>query len=118
MIDIDRRLEVVALDAHVCRLVLDQAALEHVHGADELGDEARIRVLVDLARRADLDDLAVIHHADARRERHRLFLVVRDDDEGDAQCLLDVDQLELRVLAQLLVERGERLIEQQQLRAS
>ena len=31
------------------------------------------------------------------------------------QCLLDADQLELRVLAQLLVERGERLIEQQQL---
>ena len=49
-------------------------------------------------------------------ERHRLFLVVRDDDEGDAERLLDVDQLELRVLAQLLVERAERLVEQQQLR--
>ena len=31
-------------------------------------------------------------------------------------CLLDVDELELRVLAQLLVERAERLVEQQQLR--
>ena len=40
---------------------------------------------------------------------------MRDDDEGDAEGLLDVDQLELRVLAQLLVERGERLVEQQQL---
>ena len=51
-----------------------------------------------------------------RRERHRLFLVVRHDDEGHAELLLQIDQLELRVLAQLLVERAERLVEQQQLR--
>ena len=36
------------LDAHVVRLVLDHAALEHVHRADEVGDEARGRELVDL----------------------------------------------------------------------
>ena len=50
-------------------------------------------------------------------ERHRLFLVVRHDDERDAELLLQVHELELRVLAQLLVERAERLIEQQQLRS-
>ncbi len=49
-------------------------------------------------------------------ERHRLFLVVRHDHERDAELLLQVHQLELRVLAQLLVERAERLVEQQQLR--
>ena len=59
---------------------------------------------------------AVVHDPEARAERHRLLLVVRDHDEGDAQALLDVEQLELRVLAQLLVERGQRLVEQQQLR--
>ena len=75
------------------------------------------RELVDLVRRAHLHDAALVHHADARGERHRLFLIVRDDDEGDAELLLDVHQLELRVLAQLLVQRAERLIEQQQLRA-
>ena len=48
-------------------------------------------------------------------ERHRLFLVVGDDDEGDAGLLLDVHDFELRVLAQLLVERAERLVEQQHL---
>ena len=47
--------------------------------------------------------------------RHRLFLVVGDDDEGDAQRFLDLDQLELGFLAQLLVERAERFVEQQQL---
>src|SRR3954468_3757775 len=36
--------------------------------------------------------------------------------ECDAELLLDVDQLELRVLAQLAVESREWLIQQQQLR--
>ena len=40
---------------------------------------------------------------------------MRDHDEGHAQALLDPEQLELRLLAQLLVERAQRLIEQQQL---
>ena len=48
---------------------------------------------------------------------HGLFLVVGDDDEGDAEGFLDLDQLELGFLAQLLVERAERLVEQQELGA-
>ncbi len=117
MIDVDRAAELRALDAHMIGLILDQSPLEHVDVADELGDELAVRILVDVLRRADLDDLARVHDADARRQRHRLFLVVRDDHEGDAELLLQVHQLELRVLAQLLVERAERLIEQQQLRS-
>jgi hypothetical protein len=38
------------------------------------------------------------------------------DDEGQSQALLDVDQLELRLLAQLPVERAKWLVEQQYLR--
>jgi len=59
----------------------------------------------------------VIHDPEPLAEGHGLLLVVGDHDEGDAEPLLNVEQLELGVLAQLLVERGERLIEQQQLRA-
>ncbi len=40
---------------------------------------------------------------------------MRDDHEGDAGLVLDVGDLELRLLAQLLVERAERLVEQQNL---
>ena len=98
------------------RLVFDQLAVEHVDRADEVGDEAGTRELVDLGRRPDLDDLALVHDADAGCQRHRLFLVVGHDDEGDAELLLQVDQLELRVLPQLPVQGTERLIEQQQLR--
>ncbi len=39
---------------------------------------------------------------------------MRHHDEGDAQRLLDFDQFELGFLAQLLVERAERFVEQQQ----
>ena len=46
----------------------------------------------------------------------RLFLVVRDVDEGDADLGLDPLQLDLHLLAELQVERAQRLVEQQHLR--
>ena len=70
----------------------------------------------DLARRADLDDAAVHEDGDAVGERHRLFLVVRDVDGGDAERALQLAQLEARLEAQLGVEVGERLVEQEQAR--
>ena len=90
--------------------------LDDVDVADELGDEARPRPLVELARRGDLDEPAAIHHRDAVGHGHRLLLVVRDDEEGGAEPDLDVHELELGLLAQLPVERRERLVEEQHLR--
>ena len=72
--------------------------------------------VVDLARRADLLDAALVHHRDAVAHRERLFLVVRHEDERDADLALDALQLELHRLAQLQVERAERLVEQQRAR--
>src|SRR3546814_619815 len=92
------------------------AAFQDVHLADEVGDVARVRILVELAGGRDLDDAAAVHHGDAARHRHRLLLVVGDDHEGDAGLFLDVHQLELGLRAQVLVERAERLVEQQHLR--
>ena len=91
-------------------------ALEHVHIADETGDEARARRLVDFGRRRHLHHLALVEDGDAVGHGHGLFLVVGDDDEGEAELLLQVHQFELGLLAQLLVERAERLVEQQHLR--
>ena len=48
--------------------------------------------------------------------RHRLFLVVRDVDECDSDLVLDPLQLELHLLAELQVERAERLVEQENTR--
>ena len=92
-------------------------ALEHVRDADEAGDELGLRLLVHLRRRADLLDPALVEHGDAVAHRERLFLVVRDVDERDAEVALQRLQEDLHLLAQLQVERAERLVEQQHLRA-
>ena len=56
MADVDLAAGLRARDRDVVRLVLRHPALEHVHRADEVGDEARARVLVDLRRLAHLHD--------------------------------------------------------------
>ena len=71
---------------------------------------------VDLRRRAHLLQHPVVHHRHSVGQAHRLDLVVGDIDAGGA--VLDVQPLELRphVLAQLGVERADRLVHQQRLR--
>ncbi len=49
--------------------------------------------------------------------RHRLLLVVRDVDERRADVAMDLRELDLEPLAELEVERAERLVEQQHGRA-
>ena len=56
---------------------------------------------------------ALIEDDDAVRERHRLGLVVGDVDEGEAHAPLQVLELDAHALAQLGIEIGERLVEQQ-----
>ena len=80
---------------------------------DEVGDEARLRKAVDSRRLVQLLDLAAVHHRDPVRKRERLGLVVRHVDERDAGVLLHVDELDLHLLAELGIERRERLVEQQ-----
>ena len=92
-------------------------ALEHVRDADEAGDELGRRALVDLGGRADLDDPALVEDRQAVAHRQRLLLVVGDVDERDADLALDALELDLHLLAQLEVQRAERLVEQQHARA-
>ena len=74
------------------------------------------RVIVNIARRPDLQDPAAAHHRDAVRHGQRLFLVVRHEHEGDAGLVLQPLELDLHLLAQLEVERRQRLVQQQHLR--
>ena len=57
------------------------------------------------------------HDRDPVGHRQRLALVVGDVDEGDPDLLLDPGELDLHLLAELEVERAERLVEQQDARA-
>ena len=70
-------------------------------------------MLVDLLRVADLLDVAAVHDRDPVRHGQRLFLVVRDVDERRAELGLDPLQLELHLLAELDVQRAERLVEEE-----
>ena len=95
---------------------LGDRALEEVRVADEGGDEAAARRLVDLGRGPELLDLPAVHHRDPVGQAHRLALVVRDVDEGDPDLVVDQVQLDQHLLAQLEVERRQRLVEQQHVR--
>ena len=95
---------------------VDDARLQHVQRADEGGHEARARPVVDLERRAELLDAALAHDHDPVRHGQGLLLVVGDEDGGDAEGALQRLQLVAQSDAHLGVERGQGLVEQQQLR--
>ena len=93
--------------------VVDHDPVDDVALADEVGHKGVDRFVVDVLRRADLLDFAVLHHHHPVRHGQRLFLVVGDVDEGDLHRLLDPFELALHFLAQLEVQCTERLVEQQ-----
>ena len=86
-------------------LVAHHDAVDDVAVPDEVCDKGVLRLIVDALRRADLLDPALVHDDDRVRHREGLFLVVRDEDEGDAELALDLDELALHALAQFEVER-------------
>ena len=91
----------------------------HRRRADELGDEQVAGSLVELHRRADLLDVAVLEHDDAVGQRHRLDLVVGDVDHGRVgHALLELGDLDAGRDAQRRVEVGQRLVEQEDFRVA
>ena len=92
---------------------LEHVGVEDVGGAQESGDECGGRRRVDLLRRADLLDAALGQHGDLVAHGERFLLVVGHVDERDADLALHGAQLQLQLLAQLGVQRAQRLVEQQ-----
>src|SRR5208282_4457728 len=97
-------------------LAAGDRTLEEVRFAHEGGDEAIGRAVVELGGSAKLLDAALVQHGDAVGHHQRLALVVRDVDEGDAELLVKALYLELHILAQLLVERTQRLVHEEHAR--
>jgi hypothetical protein len=71
------------------------------------------RPLVDIGRRAELDDPPVHHDGDALGHRHGFDLVVRHVEEGHAEAPVQRRQLRAHLDAQLGIEVGERLVHQE-----
>jgi hypothetical protein len=69
--------------------------------------------VVHLVRGANLLHAAGVHDNHPFRERHRLDLVVGDEERGRAQLAVQLLDLEPGLGAQLGVEVGERLVEQE-----
>ncbi|OEI67478.1 phenol hydroxylase [Curtobacterium sp. ER1/6] len=109
---VDRVVERAELDA-----ALDDVGREQVHGrrTDEAGDEHVVRLLVEVARRADLLEDAVLEHRDAVAHGERLGLVVRDVDRGDAEAALERRDLGAGLDAELGVEVRQRLVHEEHL---
>ena len=95
-------------------VAFDQRAGELVGGAGEIGDEQIGRAIVDFVGRADLQQLAVAHHADAIAEHDRLGLIVRHVKRGHAGLLEDDAKIVAQPQAQFGIEIGQRLVQQQQ----
>ena len=90
--------------------------LERVQRADEVGDE-RGRGCSYISRGLPIcSTRPAVHDRDAVGHGQRFLLVVRDVDERRAELVLDPLQLQLHLLAQLHVQRAERLVEQQRSR--
>ena len=105
-----------AADVEPHGAVRRDGAGQHVGLADEAVDEQAGRPVVDLGRRRELLQPAGRQHGDAVRHRQRFLLVVGDEDRRRAGQALDALDLDLHVEAQVLVQRRERLVQQQDCR--
>ena len=95
--------------------MLHHIGLKQVHLADEVRDETAVGILVELGRRRHLEHPASVHHRNPVRHGQRFALIVRDDDEGDADRVLQPHQLQAHGFPQLGVEGGQGLVEKQHL---
>ena len=82
---------------------------------DEVGHETRRGPVVQGVGVVPLVQLALVHHADRVADRERFELVVRDEQGGGLRRLQDGAHLLRQALAQVHVEVGKRLVQQQQL---
>src|SRR5262249_48155361 len=94
------------------RLAVVDAAVKQVHVAKELVDEWRRGLVVYLIGTADLLDLAFLHHGHAVGQFQSLFLVVRDEDTGDVNLIVQLAEPATQFLTHFGVEGTEGFVEQ------
>ena len=96
-------------DAAGLRLHVDQV---HPGAADEIADKGVARPLEQFPWRAELDDLAAVHHRDLVGEGRGLQLIVGDVDHGDVELLVDLLELAPQFPLQVRVDHRQRFIEE------
>ena len=91
----------------------DHLGRQKVGAPDEIGDEATSGSLVNIFRRANLLDAASVEDGNAIGHGERFDLIVSDEKAGNPELALDVADLAAQFLAQLGVQIGEWLIQEQ-----
>ena len=71
--------------------------------ADEVGDKGVGRIVVNLLRGGELRNSTLVQHRDAMAHGERLSLIVRDIDGRCTETLVEAADLDLHVLAKLLI---------------
>ena len=74
---------------HLHHVVLGHNAVDDVGLADEVRYEGVLRLIINILRRSDLLNGALIHDHDGVGHGQSLLLIVGHIDEGDAHLLLD-----------------------------
>ena len=111
---LDRALGRLVQELDVVRPHEDVA--ERLRVADERHHELARRVVVELARAADLLEPAVVDDRDLVGDLHRLVLVVRDEDGRHVDDVVELAKPLAELGADARVERAERLVEEEHLR--
>ena len=106
-------LEVRLAEPHVAIAVRPE---QQIGAAQERRDEPRAGPLIQRARLADFLEPAAVHDADPVRHAEGFFLIVRHEHRRDADGALNLADPAPQLLADLRVERAERLVEQQHAR--
>jgi hypothetical protein len=78
-------------------------------------DKFGLRVMKDLLGSSHLLDAAFAHDHHPVRHLQRLFLIVRDENAGDVNFIVQPPQPGAQFLAHLRVQRPERFVEKQHL---
>ena len=92
------------------------AAVEERAAPDEPRDKAIGWTLVEVALRADLPDFTLGHHHQPVGDGERLLLVMRHHDGGQSELALQFADLDAHLFAQLGIEVGQGLVEEQHIR--
>ena len=120
--DVDRRVSTISVVASEVDLRDSATGMagrvgqaQHVHVAEEPGDERGRRVLVQLLGRAHLLDPPAVEHHDLVGDLEGLLLVVGDEQARDVDLVVEPAEPGAQLLADLGVEGAERLVEEQHL---
>ncbi len=107
---------IVETHAETIILLTDDRTGQDVRVTKEASDEAGPRLVVDLLGRTHLLDHALAHHDDLVGHRQGLGLIMGHEHGRDTEFALNALEFDPHLLAQIGIERGQRLIQQQHIR--